>query len=194
MGEQVYLASPIAVAYEEAIRTRRAAGRGDEYALVLLVHKGILGDFYYLNKRPEEHDRVYSKRIGIFGGKVEKDDRGDPTRTQEAAAEREIREETGLEIGQSLIHIADITGYNNTNKETFGSIFLKIFRKSQTGRIRQYLKGENPRLRAEGKNEIGDLIVIHHWFGKFFLLLPWRRLTPQAAYALRDILERDPTR
>ena len=172
----------------------RAAAVGEEYSLVLLRHQGLLRDTFYLNKRPEhEKDNVYSGKWGLFGGKVKQHRGAMPREGDAAAARREISEETGLTIGEDLIELAVITGYNNQANQTKGVIFQKILRTSPYRAIKNYLKDENPRLRKAGENEIGEIRTIHKWRigGHFFVR--WWKLTPQAIYALSDVLERDTT-
>ncbi|MGD9800109.1 MAG: NUDIX hydrolase [Parvularculaceae bacterium] len=175
-------------------QTRISPGVGDEYVLVLLRHQGIIRDTYYLNLRPKvEIDDVYANKFGLFGGKVERTDDRQAKENEETAAEREIFEETGLEIGQDAYWLADVFGYNNARKRTKGTLFLKVLRKSPYRDIVRYLEEENPRLEKAGRNPIGKVVCIHRYRFGFVLFLRWWRLTPQAAFALRDVLERDPT-
>jgi hypothetical protein len=90
--------------------------------------------------------------------------------------------------------LADITGYNNVMKKTDGTLYLKVLRKSPYRTIKNYLKDENPRLTAAGRNPIGKIIPIHRYRGGLHFFFRWWRLTPQAAFALRDVLDRDPTK
>ena len=69
--------------FETEIPTRHSAGRGDEYALVLIRHQGLLRDTYYLNVRPKnENDDVYSGKVGLFGGKIKKGSGNQPHEIQ----------------------------------------------------------------------------------------------------------------
>lgn len=173
---------------------RISPGMGDEYVLVLLRHQGILRDTYYLNLRPKiESDDVYSNKFGLFGGKIERTNEGQARENEESAAEREIFEETGLKIGQDAYWLADIVGYNNTRQKTKGTIFLKVLRKSPYRDIVRYLNSENPKLIQAGRNAIGRVVCIHRYRVGINAFVRWWRLTPQAAFALRDVFERDPT-
>ena len=183
----------MSVSYPAVVSTRETPDIADEYVLVLLCHKGLLRYTYYLNLRPLEDDDIYSNRIGLFGGKIEKTSDGRARETGKAAARREILEETGLRIGEDSILLARIEGYNSSGQQSQGDLFLKIFRHSPYGIIKRHLRKENTRLAKEGEKPIGKLITVHRYRGGLHFFYKWWRLTPQAAYALNHAFERDPT-
>lgn len=161
----------------------------NQFCLVLIRQDSLLGPLYFLERRTTD-DPEYRNRIGLYGGKRDKDE------SRQKAAVREIEEETGLKIAAGdLSSMFYFLGENDARAMAEGEVFRYRFTWSQRGRptkgkIRAYQKAHAADYKSRGE-KLGPPIVIRRWFGKWFPFLDWRRLTPQVAYALITDLDRD---
>lgn len=180
-------------AFEDYPQFKRAPRTLHEYAAVLIKKDGILGPVYFLNHRPKkEDDKVYQNRIGLFAGKRDVD----KEESFEDAAEREMREETGLEMSErELVRILDLHSYDDAGNGNIGRIFLQRYGfldgAPNSNRIRAHMKREEARIkREEGRDySFGEVVKIKRWFWTFYTrfgILPinWSRYTPEVMYAL----------
>lgn len=170
----------------------------DRFAAVLLRRKVWRGRWvseYLLNARPHGDD-VYAGRIGLFGGKLEFDQKKQKDESWFDCAVRELKEETGLaatEVGP-LTPIGDLTGTNSAKRINEGAIFIAEIEFNAAPRIRAHIDAENVKIAAENgrapagskpRNPIGGLFVLKHFGGgRTNLWRSWPRLTPQASFAL----------
>lgn len=160
----------------------------DRFALVLLKQDTVVGPEYWLELR-ERRDTVYPGRLALFGGMRKEGE------TSEACAVREIKEETGHDIGEAdLIHLFQISSQNDFGQVTEGDVYLYKFewrpfrKKLSKSRFRS---AREKNMKEEPEDIIGQPFVIQRHFFSWFSYLNWTRFTPEAAYALIVDLDRD---
>lgn len=160
----------------------------DRFALVLLKNEGMLfGDTYFLERR-HDNDDVYPGRFGLYGGMIESDE------TALECAVRELREETGIRVGQNdLVKLFDFRGENDTGAANEGEVFVYVFRgrhRTSASKIRNH-QTRNAEEIKKTDDEPGIPVAIRPWLWKLRFWREWPELTPQAAYALLADIDRE---
>lgn len=131
------------------------------YTAVLLKEGGPRGRFY-LQFRIRK-DRIFYRRIAMFGGHVEQEDR-----SPEDCAIRELQEETGIKFNNNaLIKLAAVNSFADNGPGSIGHLYLldgidsNQFRKMKSIREGRLLRLSLPAIRRR-----------------------WMKLTPITAFAI----------
>ncbi|MFZ1990734.1 MAG: NUDIX domain-containing protein [Alphaproteobacteria bacterium] len=172
---------------EESIGVHEEARTKDRFALVLLKNEGVFTPTYFMERRLSD-DPVYPGRLGLYGGLIE------PDETAVECAVREIKEETGLEVAQrDLVKLFEFTGENDKGVANEGEVFVYTFRRfkgTSASKIEKHQKVNRAKI-IESGDFPGTPVTIRPRFGTLSNWLDWKKLTPQAAFALLADLDRE---
>ena len=164
----------------------------NQFSLVLLKREGWFGTAYYLERRENKFPGYpYPGRIGLYGGGCK------PNETRAQAAVREILEETKRNVGAaSLASLLKFKGDNDNLTESEGEVFVHTWSSTwgspSVGAIKTAIRNHRKQnFDKDDPRRPGRPVVLRHWFGLFFVFFGWKRLTPQAAYAVLADLDRE---